>query len=183
MSVISLVRVFGRLTVFAVWVASGVMCSALSNAAAVDLPGGASSLSETHKDWMVSCAQDRAATRCVISQVQTRQDGQRVLAVELNAPDGDTVSGMVILPFGLALDPGVTLQIDDKPAMPALRFRTCLPGGCLVTIAFDAPALTALRAGGALKLVATADGGGAVPFSVSLQGFAAALDRATALVR
>ncbi len=56
-----------------------------------------------------------------------------MLVFELNAPEGDTVSGMVVMPFGLALDSSVTLQVNDKPAMPELRFRTCLPG------TFDAP--------------------------------------------
>jgi invasion protein IalB len=152
-------------------------------AAALDLPGGASSLSETHKDWMVACMHDGSAKRCALSQVQTRQDGQRVLAIELEAPQSDTVFGIVVMPFGLALDSGITIAIDDKPPIPQVRFRTCLPGGCLASVRFDAAVVTALRTGGTLKLVATADGGSEVPFSVSLQGFAAALDRAVALAR
>jgi len=41
----------------------------------------------------------------------------------------------------------------------------------------------ALRAGAVLKVKATADGGTAAPFSVSLQGFGTALDRAGVLSR
>lgn len=147
------------------------------------LPGGASSLNETYKDWRVTCIQQGATKQCAISQLQTQQNGQRVLAMELNVPSGNTVSGTLVMPFGLALDSGVTLQIDDKPAMPPIRFRTCLPAGCLVNITFDAPTLVALRTGSALKVKATADGGAATPFSISLQGFAAALDRVAALAR
>jgi invasion protein IalB len=90
---------------------------------------------------------------------------------------------MLMLPFGLALDSGVTLQIDDKATMQPLRFRTCLPAGCVVSLTFDAPALVALRAGSALKVKAVADGGAATSFSISLQGFATALDRMGALAR
>lgn len=180
MTVNCLVRVLGRLTGAAIAAAS--VMSAMP-AAALDLPGGASSLSETHKDWMVACMHDGSAKRCALSQVQTRQDGQRVLAIELEAPQSDTVFGIVVMPFGLALDSGITIAIDDKPPIPQVRFRTCLPGGCLASVRFDAAVVTALRTGGTLKLVATADGGGEVPFSVSLQGFAAALDRAVALAR
>lgn len=147
------------------------------------LPGGATSLNETYKDWRVACAQEGNLKRCVVSQVQTQQNGQRLLAIEFNAPSGSTVSGTVILPFGLALDAGVALQIDEKPPAQSLRFRTCLPGGCLVSVSFDAQMLATLRAATALKLKAAADGGAAVPFSISLQGFATALDRAATLSR
>lgn len=147
------------------------------------LPGGASSLNETYKDWRVACVQQGNAKRCVLSQVQSQQNGQRVLAIELNAPVANTVSGTLILPFGLALDSGVTFQLDEKPAMQALRFRTCIPGGCLVNVSFDAAMLVALRTGTALKIKAVTDGGAAAPFSISLQGFATAVDRVGALSR
>lgn len=147
------------------------------------LPGGASSLNETYKDWRVACAQQGNAKRCALSQIQAQQNGRRVLAIELNIPSNNTVSGTLVLPFGLALDSGVSFQIDEKPAMQPLRFRTCMPGGCLVSVSFDAATVTALRAGTALKIKATVDGGAVAPFSISLQGFATALDRVGVLSR
>lgn len=147
-----------------------------------DLPGGASSLSETYKDWSVSCTHLGSQKRCAFSQVQIRQDGQRVLAVELEAPSGNMLSGVIVLPFGLAFESDVVLQIDDMPAMAPVRFRTCLPVGCLVPLALDAPTLVALRSGTVLKVSAVADGGAAIPFSISLAGFGSALDRVAALL-
>lgn len=147
------------------------------------LPGGASSLQETYQDWRVSCQIANNLKRCAIVQQQNQQNGQRVFAIELTAPSGNTVTGTLALPFGLALDAGVIFQIDEKPAMPALRFRTCVPAGCLVTISFDAPTLAALRAGAALKVRATVDGGTTMPLSISLHGFGTALDRVAALSR
>ncbi|MCR4520286.1 MULTISPECIES: invasion associated locus B family protein [Bosea] len=147
------------------------------------LPGGASALNETYKDWRVVCAQQGSAKRCVLSQIQAQQNGQRVLAIELNAPAGHAVAGVLVLPFGLSLDSGVAFQIDEKLTAQPMRFRTCLPNGCLVAVSFDAPTVTALRTGTALKIKATADGGAAAPFSISLQGFATALDRVMALSR
>jgi invasion protein IalB len=152
-------------------------------AASAALPGGASSLNETYKDWRVVCAQQGGAKRCVLNQVQMQQSGQRVLAIELNALAGSAVAGVLVLPFGLSLDAGVAFQIDEKLTVQPMRFRTCLPSGCLVAVSFDAPMVAALRTGSALKIRATADGGAAAPFSISLQGFATALDRATALAR
>ena len=152
-------------------------------AASATLPGGASSLNETYKDWRVVCAQQGGAKRCVLNQVQTQQNGQRVLAIELSTLTGSAVAGVVVLPFGLSLDSGVAFQIDEKPAVQPMRFRTCLPSGCLVAVSFDAPMVVALRTGTALKIRATADGGTTAPFSISLQGFATALDRAAMLSR
>jgi invasion protein IalB len=149
--------------------------------AAPSLPGGASSLQETYQDWRVACQIAKGVRLCAISQQQTQQNGQHVLAIGLAAPSGNTVSGTLVLPFGLTLDSGVTFQIDDKPAMQLMRFRTCLLAGCLVSVTFDALKLAALRSGTALKVRAVADGGTAMSFSISLQGFAAALDRVAAL--
>lgn len=159
------------------------IAQAQSDGAASTLPGGASSLNETYKDWRVACQIVDNAKRCALSQAQAQQNGQRVLAIELSAPKANTVSGALVLPFGLALDSGVTFQIDDKPPMQSVRFRTCLPAGCIINVSFDAPTLVALRAGAVLKVNATADGGATAPFSISLQGFATALDRVAALSR
>jgi invasion protein IalB len=149
------------------------------------LPGGASNLNESHGDWAVTCAvvkQNGAPGKvCVLSQQQTTgQSGQRVLAVELR-PQESTVDGTLVLPFGIALDKGVALQIDDGPALSPLRFRTCLPGGCVVDLRFDAKILPLLRKGTSLKIKAIADGGKETQLAVSLKGFPSALDRTIAL--
>jgi invasion protein IalB len=126
-------------------------------------------------------ARDRK--RCALSQTQTQQNGQRVLAIELNPPVGTTVTGTLMLPFGLALAKGVVLQIDDKPVGQPLPFRTCLPGGCLVPLSFDGPTIVALRAGAVLKAKTIADDGRETPFPLSLRGLGTALDRVGALAR
>lgn len=147
------------------------------------LPGGASSLNETYKDWRVACGLQGTTKQCAMSQLQTQQNGQRLIALELNPPSGNTVSGTLVMPFGLALDSGVAFQIDEKPATQPIRFRTCIPAGCLVNVSFDAATIVALRSGTALKVKATADGGTPANFSISLQGFGTALDRVAALAR
>ncbi|MEP9372816.1 invasion associated locus B family protein [Mesorhizobium sp. KR1-2] len=153
-------------------------------AQATPLPGGASSLQETYQDWRVACQIVNGAKLCAVSQQQVRPDGQRVLAVELQAAAGDTATGTLVLPFGLLLDAGVTLQIDDRQALAPLRFRTCLPAGCVVALSFDNNAVAALRAGATLNLKASAaDTSQEVTLTVSLTGLAAALDRNIALER
>lgn len=147
------------------------------------LPGGATSLVETFADWQVGCAVQGAAKRCALTQEQVNQQTrQRVFAIELTT-SGDKLEGVLIMPFGLALERGVTLQIDDQPATTTAKFRTCLPGGCLVPLTFDAKSAAALRVGALVKVKASADGGPEQVFSISLKGFSQALDRIVALTK
>lgn len=147
------------------------------------LPGGASSLTETFEDWTVSCSSANGSSQCIVSQVQTRQNGQRVLDMRLSpTTDNDGNNASLTLPFGLEFARGVTLQLDDgKPGKP-ISFKTCLPGGCIVPLSLDKAMTDAMRKGTALKLTATSIQNTAVPLTVSLKGFGAALDRASALV-
>lgn len=151
------------------------------------LPGGATTLSESHGSWTVSCAVlaqgGTPGKVCVLAQQQTAsQTNQRLLAVELR-PREQNVQGSLVLPFGLALDKGVTLRVDDGPALAPLRFRTCLPGGCIVDLAFDTKILPLMRKRTALKIGTVADGGRETQLTVSLKGFSSALDRTIALAR
>lgn len=146
--------------------------------AAATLPGGANALQETYQDWRVACSVVQGGKICSMSQLQTQQNGQRVMAIELQLAKGNSVNGVVALPFGLKLEAGAGLQIDDSPALPQLRFSTCLPVGCLVPVTFSADNLTALKSGTALKVSAMPiDNSQPLALSVSLKGFAAALDR------
>ncbi|UDF32923.1 UNVERIFIED_ORG: invasion associated locus B family protein (plasmid) [Roseateles sp. XES5] len=153
---------------------------ALAQAVAV-LPGGASSLDETYEDWRVSCVLQGDGKRCALSQIQAQQNGQRMLAIEFAAPRENKVTGTLVLPFGLALDSGVRFQVDEQAALEPVRFRTCLPVGCLVPLVFDGAMAEALRAGAVLNVKAIADGGTEIPFTISLKGFATALDRTSVL--
>lgn len=149
------------------------------------LPNGATSLNETYQDWAVVCAVQDKGRLCVMTQQQRKKDtNQLVLAVELNVVTVNEVRGTLVLPFGLRLADGVTLQVDDGPVSKPLPFSTCLPAGCIVQLAFDAATVKGLRAGTTLKLTAKAhDGGQDVVLGVSLKGFAAAQDRAVALAK
>jgi invasion protein IalB len=146
------------------------------------LPGGASSLNETHTDWSVNCAVHDNRKACVFVQGQTNSSNQRVLLLELTASAPDKVTGRLVLPFGLALDQGVKLLAEDTAPSAPLQFKTCLPAGCVVPIDFGADTVAALRKSGSLNVqAAAADGGGEIAFTISLKGFSAALDRTIAL--
>ncbi|MHA6732420.1 invasion associated locus B family protein [Devosia sp. A369] len=149
------------------------------------LSGGASSIQETYQDWRVTCAQGQvAAHSCIFSQVQANQNGQRVLGIELT-PDGDgrKAHGNLVLPFGLQLDAGARLQIDDGAMGEVNRFSTCLPVGCVVPLLFGDAAIPFLKGGQKLNIHASAmDSGQAVVLPISLAGFSGALDRTLQLL-
>ncbi len=149
----------------------------------VSLPGGAASLREMHGDWAVTCAiqGDKKTKACVFSQEQFAKDTrQRLVAIELK-PATASLKGMLALPFGLALEKGVTYQLDEGQPSAVQRFRTCLPAGCLIAIDFDAKLVTSLKSAKTLRIKAAADGGQETTFSISLAGFPSAFDRTMAL--
>jgi invasion protein IalB len=82
-----------------------------------------------------------------------------------------------VLPFGLLLDAGAALQVDDAVQLGTLRFSTCLPVGCLVPLDLDVEAIAALRAGTVLKVTVQSVQPNETTFSVSLKGLGAAIDR------
>lgn len=160
--------------------------SQLAQANPSQLPGGATSLQEVHGDWMVACSANAKGKSCTISQQHTdSRSGQRVLAIELGAPaaDGGTRAAFV-LPFGLQLDKGMVLQVDEAAASAPFAFKTCLPAGCIVEMTLNRQALDNWRKGTSLKLKCfAADHSSEVPMAVSLKGFAPAMDRAAALAK
>lgn len=158
-----------------------------AGAVAQGLPGGASAINETYRDWQVACATQGAAVRCAMVQVLSNsQSGQRVLAIELRlAGTGETMEGTLVLPFGLDLDQGVALQIDDRASEGwTVRFVTCTQAGCVAPVALDATAIERLKAGTTLRLRAAAYGTAqTLALSVSLTGFTVAFNRLGELPR
>lgn len=165
--------------------AAAYLWAAPASAQQASLPGGASSLREVHGDWVVSCAitgqGDQARKTCAMSQEQTDdRSGQRVIAIEFQFSPHNSAATLV-LPFGLDLASGAALQIDEGERGQPLPFRTCLPAGCIVSLNPEAEMAASLRSGSSLKVHAKADGGRDTMFSLSLNGFGGALDRAAAL--
>lgn len=151
---------------------------------AIQLAGGASAISETHGNWTVNCQVVNNTKVCSSSYQQFDGKNQRVFALELS-PRGDEAFGNAALPFGLALQKGASLTVDDKPLGDEARpFSTCIIAGCLVPLTFDAATLTKITAGTTLKLNGIAlESGEGISFSVPLSGFSSALKRTAELAK
>lgn len=154
-------------------------------ASAGQLPNGASSITETFADWTVSCVFDNGLKICTLSQAQgNKETGQRSFAIELRTPKDGKTDGTILMPFGLKLDAGALLKLDDKDLGKGLSFSTCVPQGCLLPVSFPTIATDAMKTAKTLTVASLNLGNGqAVTFNVSLNGFAAALARVTELGR
>lgn len=147
--------------------------------AAGTLPGGATSLTETHGDWQLNCVDEAANISCAITQTQVDPESRKqIIAVEMRSDGEYGLSGALVLPFGLALSKGIAVGIDDQEASLVLGFTTCLPIGCIVPLGFDADSIEALAEASTLNITGTAnDTGGLVALQISLQGLTAAFVR------
>lgn len=143
------------------------------------LPNGASAINETYGDWTVECRINNGQRLCVLIQSQgNSQTGQRVFAIELRSPKDGRTEGTILMPFGMKLENGAVLRLDDKDLGQGLRFSTCLAQGCLLPVSFPTVATDALKTGKALTVAAlNLSNNEAVSFNVSLNGFAAAFER------
>jgi invasion protein IalB len=137
------------------------------------------SVNETHGDWILLCSDADKAKICVMTQQQRKADtNQLVIAAEVTNLQDKQTRATLVLPFGLALEAGMTFQVDDGPVSKPAPFSTCLPAGCIVKVLLDQPTLDALRGGTSVKLTAKAlESGQTVLLGLSLKGFSTALDR------
>jgi invasion protein IalB len=158
---------------------------AQTNAAKGNTPpsNNPSELRETFESWTVRCVLKDAGRDCNMAHQQRhRETHQLVLAIELKKSANAGLGGILVLPFGLRLAKGITMQIDDSATPLPLQFSTCMPVGCLVPLSLDKQTIATLRAGTVLKISAVPnEDNKPVTLSVSLKGFAQGLDRLTAL--
>lgn len=147
------------------------------------LPGGASSLNETYQDWRLLCRQTDAGSRCIISQQEF--DGktrQQIVSVELT-PSAGQMSGVVVLPFGAALNKGSSIEVDGQVVGKNLNFSTCVPAGCLVPVSFDKAQFTTLQNGKKIEVKFSSVAGQQITLPISNKGLDKAAERIIALSR
>jgi invasion protein IalB len=88
----------------------------------------------------------------------------------------------LVLPLGLKLANGVTLQIDDEAPLPRAAFRTCMPAGCIAQIDLTDKVIASARKGKAIKVSFAFDNAtNNQQLNLSLKGFSKAYDRTAAL--
>ncbi len=147
------------------------------------LPNGASTISETYGEWTVNCRVADGQKQCGLAVAQgNTQTGQRVFVLELRTPKDGKTEGTILMPFGLKLDSGVILKVDDKDLGQGLRFSTCVPQGCLVPVSLPTVATDTMKKAKTLTIASlNFNSGEVVAFNVPLEGFAGGTARAAEL--
>ncbi|GJD48120.1 hypothetical protein OPKNFCMD_0836 [Methylobacterium crusticola] len=159
-------------------VAAPVAPTAPIAAAAGGWPAGASAVSEVYGDWTISCSREGEKRQCQLSQAQgVAQSGQRRFSIELSQPREGRSDGVVLMPLGLSIEPGVTFKLDDATLGKGAPYTACVQAGCLVSISFPTVATDAMKTAVALRVNGTRPNGEAETITVPLAGFAAALAR------
>lgn len=146
-------------------------------------PAGADTVTETYGDWTTSCARAEARVVCMVMQTQgDKSTGRRQFAFELRTPKEGRADGVILMPFGLAIEPGVTFKLDEATLGKGAFFVSCTAEGCLVPISFPTLATDTMKTAKALVVSAKKSGNDeAVTITLPLAGFAAAFERAAAL--
>ena len=145
-------------------------------------PVGANAVSESYGDWTVTCSKADEKTLCQVIQSQgDKKTGRRQFAIEFQPPRDGRAEGLLMMPFGMAIEPGVAFKLDETALGKGAPYVSCNGEGCLVPISFPTLATDAMRT--AKNLLVTAQKPGAeepLIITVPLVGFAAAIDRAVA---
>ncbi len=109
-------------------------------------PNGASAVSEVYGDWTISCTRENEKRQCQLSQAQgVAQTGQRRFSIELNPPQDGRSNGLLLMPLGLSIEPGVTFKLDDATLGKGAPYTSCVQAGCIVPISFPTVATDAMK--------------------------------------
>ena len=137
------------------------------------------------QDWMVRCGRPEGQEQevCEMQQQQVDSEDRTVMAVAVGrVPGTSNVGLLILLPLGILLPAGVTMQIDGGAAIP-LQVERCEQEGCRIERMVEPDLLNRLKAGTkATVFFQAVDPQGkrqrlGVP--ISLLGFTAALNEVT----
>jgi invasion protein IalB len=137
------------------------------------------------QDWMVRCGRPEGQEQevCEMQQQQVDSEDRTVMAVAVGrVPGTSNVGLLILLPLGILLPAGVTMQIDGGAAIP-LEVERCEREGCRIERIVEPDLLNRLKAGTkATVFFQAVDPQGkrqrlGVP--ISLLGFTAALNEVT----
>lgn len=109
-------------------------------------------LRSTFGNWGVLCNEDNPP-ECRAAQSQNYTDIEnpgRLLQVVLAVDAGRTFAVMT-LPFGVDLQAGIAIKVDDEQELNA-AFTTCFPDGCQSVVQLDEAAVEQIRGGNIMKV-------------------------------
>jgi len=157
-------RIPGRRWLAALALLSGLVASALAQQDGQQI-----------QDWTVRCEQtESAGQNCLIFQTLADQDNDRpVLQISVGYPNpGAGPAAMLIVPLGVALEPGMEIQVDEDPAF-RVPFNHCNRMGCVVGFPLGPELIEAFKRGSTTRVTVSDLTGQPISLEVSLLGFTA----------
>jgi invasion protein IalB len=121
--------------------------------------------------WLVRCQAVGDETGCGMSQrILDQRSRQPVLQLHMaRAAKGQGHQLLVVLPLGVAVPPGIVIQIGDNKRNVA--FTQCLPGGCVAPLEIDQKYVSVLKSGAEGRIGVVDRRGQTVAVPFSLKGF------------
>jgi len=128
--------------------------------------------------WNVQCQNTSGGLQCAAAMnVVAGAENQRVFGISLQEGAGEAGPTLVMqLPFGLNLQRGVDLRIDDLET-ETFTISTCLQTGCFVVQQAEQALINQMVAGQVLHVAMQTSDGNETTMDLPLEGFAAAIDR------
>ncbi|NEU12686.1 invasion associated locus B family protein [Methylobacterium sp. BTF04] len=141
-------------------------------------PPGATSVSETYGTWTVTCTREDNKSECTLLQSQGTK-GRREFAIEIRSPADGRAQGLILMPLGFNLEPGVSFKLDEAVMGKGAPFLSCTIDGCLVPVSLPTLATDTMKTAQNLTISAMKpDAKEPSVITVPLAGFGAALVRA-----
>ncbi len=132
--------------------------------------------------WQMRCNADEQGnaieSECeIVQQLIAQETGRRFLEFVIGFKDSNTTAnGVVILPLGILLEPGVNMVIDDNQPLK-FKVRYCDATGCYSVISLPESVLNMMRKGKEAYIIMRARNNQQVRVAVSLDGFSKALNK------
>jgi invasion protein IalB len=131
--------------------------------------------------WRVRCTTTPSPGPCIMYQEVTtdQRTNQVLVAISIAyVPSMDRYTLQVVVPLGMAIPKGLTIQTDSYTS-PVLHYRRCDRNGCYIEMAADKSIIQGIASSsgdGKGKVNVTVDNGKRYALSFFLKGFAAAHD-------
>ena len=142
------------------------------------IPLNANAQDNSENAWMHRCSGEDNKKRCEIAQrLSAKESGQRVVEIAITRlPEKDKVRAVMVLPLGVAIQPGIRLRVDDGKTYSA-GISHCLQDGCYAYLEIPGKLLKAMKRGKAVRLAMATHQGKQMTIPMSLMGFTASYNK------
>jgi invasion protein IalB len=130
------------------------------------------------ENWTVTCNEfaegPRTRVCSALLQVVQQETNQRVFTWSVTVDNNKQMVTVLQTPTGVAITPGVELQIGKAPGHK-VPFTACDTGGCLATLPMDATLVREMTTSATAEAILQNSQGKTVQFDIQMKGFDKAL--------